>query len=310
MSSVLIGGALTPVDRAPIRALLRDHLRMSRIPHPAAVTSAGRAAVTLHAVDDDDEWTWSAAGDTGYLGIVFPVDDATAEIEGGSAADEDRAPLLLRHGTPLRVRWARGAAATLWLPREALEDLGLDVDRVTSRPLLTTPALAARSYVTTVASMRPTLSVVEALVMERTLADIAFAVLFSSGEREVVSAARMSTFARVRLHFESRYTDPQFSVSAAASELHITSRHLLRLFEKRGTSPSAYLRSLRVEFARALLDVRGDSGMMVQRIARQSGFASVRTMRRALAYGDCPGNRTGVEGSWVDPRSSTMNADL
>ncbi|WP_298871011.1 helix-turn-helix transcriptional regulator [uncultured Microbacterium sp.] len=272
------------MDRAPIRALLRDHLRMSRIPHPAGVTSAGRAAITLHAVDHGDLWLWSEAGDTGYIGIVFPVDEARAIVEGETPREGvDRTPVVLRHGYPMRLVWSRGAAATLWLPRAAVEDLGLDVERVPSRPSVTTAALAARAYVTTVAGMRPALSMVEAMVMERTLFDIAFALFFSAGEREVVAAARTSTFNRVRLLFESRFTDPRFSVAAAAAELHVSSRHLHRLFEKRGTSPSTYLRSLRVDFARALLEVRADSGMTVQGIARQSGFASERTMRRALA---------------------------
>lgn len=271
-------------DRAPIRALLRDHLRMTRIPHPAAVTSAGRTAITLHAVDHGDQWLWSEEGDTGYIGIVFPVDDAGATVQGDAPREgADRAPIVLRHGLPMRVAWTRGAAATLWLPGAALEDLGLDLERVACRPALTTAAMAARAYVRTIAGKRPSLSMVEAMVMERTLFDIAFALLFSAGEREVVAAARTSTFNRVRLLFESRFTDPRFCVASAAQELHMSSRHLHRLFEKRGTSPSSYLRSLRVDFARALLEVRADSGMTVQRIARQSGFASERTMRRALS---------------------------
>lgn len=271
-------------DRAPLRALLRDHLRMSRIPHPAAVTSAGRVSITLHAVDHDDQWIWSDRGDTGYVGIVFPVDDAAAVVGARSDGDaRDRSPIVLRHGRAMHVWWTRGAAATLWLPCAALGDMGLDVERVSERPALTTAASAARSYVTTVASMRPSLSTVEAMVMERILLDISFALLFSAGEREVVAAARTSTFNRVRLHFESRFTDAQFSVSTAAAELHMSVRHLHRLFDKRDTSPSAYLRGLRVDFARALLDVRAESGMTVRHIARQSGFASERTMRRALS---------------------------
>lgn len=270
--------------RAPVRAILREHLHMSRLPHPAAVVSPGRVSVTLHAVDNDDVWRWTGGDRFGYFGLVFPVDDAEASIDDVDDAPR-QSPVLLRHGRTMALRWSRGAAATVWIPNDAIDDLGVDIDRVPERPALTTSALAGRSYVTTVARVRPTLSALEALVLERTLIDIAFALFVAAGEHEVVATTRVSTYLRVRLHFESRFTDPTFSVRSAASEVHVSERHIERMFASRGLSPSAYLRALRVDFARALLDTRTQTGMTMQAIASQSGFASARTLRRALADG-------------------------
>lgn len=270
--------------RAPVRAILREHLHMSRLPHPAAVVSPGRVAITLHAVDDGDEWRWTGGDEFGHFGLVFPVDDAEVSIDDIDLAP-GQMPVLLRHGRTMALRWRRGAAATVWIPNDAIDDLGVDIARVPERPALTTSALAGRSYVRTIASVRPSLSALEALVLERTLIDIAFALFVAAGERDVVATTRVSTYLRVRLHFESRFTDPDFSVRSAASEIHVSERHIERMFARRGSSPSAYLRSLRVDFARALLATRDETGMTMQAIAGQSGFASARSLRRALADG-------------------------
>jgi len=240
--------------------------------------------VTLHAVADDDEWEWTGGEEFGYFGVVFPVD--AAEVRVDDVDDElHQAPVLVRHGRSMTLRWSRGAAATVWIPTDAINDLGVDIDRVPERPALTSSALAGRSYITTIATVRPSLSALEALVLERTLLDIAFGLFVAAGEHEVVATTRVSTYLRVRLHFESRFTDPAFSVRSAASEVHVSERHIERMFASRGLSPSAYLRTLRVDFARALIAARAETGMTMQAIARQSGFASARTLRRVLAEG-------------------------
>lgn len=274
--------SLAGADRAPVRAILRDRLRMSRLSHPAAVISPGRAAIALHAVDDGDEWRWSGGDEFGHFGLVFPIDDAEVGVDDGDSPFS-QTPVLLRSGRTMTLRWRRGAAVTVWIPEDAIGDLGVDIARVPERPALTTSALAGRAYIATIASVRPSLSAVEALVLERTLIDIAFAMFVAAGEREVVARARVSTYLRVRLHFEARFTDPTFSVRSAASEIHVSERHIERLFARRGLAPSAYLRGLRIDFARALIATREETGMTMRAVASQSGFASARSLRRALA---------------------------
>lgn len=280
--------AQTPRNRAsapPLRALLHAGLQTSGSPHPVTAIAAGRASVTLHAIDDGDEWEWDPDERTGYFGVVFPVDDARGSIPCDDSAEQDpRAPILLRPcGGRARLRWTRGGAATVWLPTTTIGELGVDLALVQDRPALTTAALAARSYVTTVATTRPGLGVVEELVMERALIDMTAGVFFASGEHHVIAANRVSTFTRARLLFESRFSDAAFGVRGAAEELHLSERHLERLFRSQGMSPSSYLRSLRTDYAQVLLASRHETGMTMRIIADLSGFGSVRSLRRALS---------------------------
>jgi transcriptional regulator GlxA family with amidase domain len=69
-----------------------------------------------------------------------------------------------------------------------------------------------------------------------------------------------------------------WSVADLARAAHVSQRHLSRLFsEHAGTTVLEYQQSLRVASAQRLLS---QSGFTIERVAEESGFASVRDFRR------------------------------
>jgi transcriptional regulator GlxA family with amidase domain len=70
------------------------------------------------------------------------------------------------------------------------------------------------------------------------------------------------------------------SVSALAQRAHMSPRKFARAFAREvGTTPAAYVEEARVERARIALE---DSTAPVEVVARQCGFGTVETMRRAF----------------------------
>ncbi|MEU1294138.1 MULTISPECIES: GlxA family transcriptional regulator [unclassified Streptomyces] len=69
-------------------------------------------------------------------------------------------------------------------------------------------------------------------------------------------------------------------LASLAAEAGLSTRHLRRLFrEKVGTTPGRFVESVRVEAARALLEAGDDT---VEQVARQAGFGSSESLRRAF----------------------------
>ena len=70
------------------------------------------------------------------------------------------------------------------------------------------------------------------------------------------------------------------SVPALADRVHMSPRNFARAFRREvGMTPAAYVESIRVERARIALD---SSAAPVEQIARDCGFGTVETMRRAF----------------------------
>lgn len=70
------------------------------------------------------------------------------------------------------------------------------------------------------------------------------------------------------------------SVEGLARRMSMSPRHFARLFRARlGTSPGAYVRSLRVECARRRI---GEGATRLKQVARESGFADEQSLRRSF----------------------------
>jgi transcriptional regulator GlxA family with amidase domain len=74
--------------------------------------------------------------------------------------------------------------------------------------------------------------------------------------------------------------DADLSVPALAARAHMSERNFARAFRRElGLTPAAYVEIARVEAARIALE---STAMAVDAVARQSGFGTVETMRRAF----------------------------
>jgi transcriptional regulator GlxA family with amidase domain len=80
---------------------------------------------------------------------------------------------------------------------------------------------------------------------------------------------------------EAIKADPagEHTVASLAGTAHVSSRHLTRLFhEELATTPARYIRDIRLDTAKALLD----AGHSVTDVAGRSGFGNPETLRRAF----------------------------
>lgn len=87
---------------------------------------------------------------------------------------------------------------------------------------------------------------------------------------------------RIRALMESVVVDPasEHTVDSMAARLHVSARHLSRLFnEELGITPARWLEQVRVDAARPLLL----DGHPVTRVAQLTGFGSDEALRRAFA---------------------------
>ncbi|MFJ2503709.1 helix-turn-helix domain-containing protein [Microbacterium sp. NPDC087592] len=91
-------------------------------------------------------------------------------------------------------------------------------------------------------------------------------------------------YQRAQAVIERDAIKPEFRVADLAAELRVSEVYLRRVFSRAGTTPLKAIRDARVRNARLHLHTRPTpSRAELQRIARASGFSSVRHMRESLA---------------------------
>lgn len=86
----------------------------------------------------------------------------------------------------------------------------------------------------------------------------------------------------LRAALDALHADPSadHSLTALSGRVSVSARHVTRLFaQELGTTPAAYVESVRVEAARRLLE----EGHTVAAAARRSGFGSDETLRRTFS---------------------------
>ncbi|WP_424464103.1 hypothetical protein [Pseudoclavibacter helvolus] len=91
---------------------------------------------------------------------------------------------------------------------------------------------------------------------------------------------------RASRHLERNAKDITFDVSKLARELGVSAATLYRAYEESSMTPASQLRRIRARHARMLLESggrqRSSNTQDLRQIAQESGFGSVRAMRRAL----------------------------
>jgi transcriptional regulator GlxA family with amidase domain len=96
------------------------------------------------------------------------------------------------------------------------------------------------------------------------------------------TSARFVRNDQLRLVLDSIALEPagDHSLEAMAARANFSARHLARLFDEQvGMTPARYVERVRIEAARTMLET-GDEALAV--VAKQSGFRSQETMRRAF----------------------------
>lgn len=183
---------------------------------------------------------------------------------------------------------------TIKLDRSRLQPLLTNLDDALMRPIhQESKALRLlKSYVGSFREEQPTGAELEHAVVTHICDLIALAIGTDRDARELargrgLSAARLDAAKRLIL---KNLSDQHFSVANAALAQGVTPRYVQMLFEREGTTFSAYLLERRLAWAQRRLSDPSQADRQIGTIALDAGFGDLSYFNRAFrrAYGETP----------------------
>lgn len=150
---------------------------------------------------------------------------------------------------------------------------------------------AAREHLADVFPALPQLTPAAAFFAEQSFVSLLAAIYCESIAKEDADFEHggLDRWQQLAAFVEANLSDTELSVEVIARELRISKRLIHRLFEARNTQYSAYLRTRRLERARAELSNGRLGGLSVGEIAFRSGFADPSHFNRCFRqHFGCP----------------------
>jgi len=116
---------------------------------------------------------------------------------------------------------------------------------------------------------------------------------------------------RAKQDIERRFADPSLDADSVARSVHVSTKHLQRLFASRGTTVTRYIWQFRLEQADRLLRKSVLAHQPVQEIAWRCGFSSASHFNRAFRerFGMTPGDVRRSQADCDAMRTSTFAGD-
>lgn len=238
------------------------------------------AAVSAHRVRSP-AWRWTAHhAERPLTAIVFASEGG---LTLGQIAPARRGGVLLHHSHNAVLRWTADALATVvWLDTESVVETSVPPAQQPVMLPRTALATGLHGFAESLAQRPEVQTRVSDYVVERLLVEMAYGVLLEHRETDVAGAQSVRPMHRARMLMLLNRADAEYGMQDLARDLHVSTRHLQRLFAKEGTSPAAELRNVRAELALSLLrDPQYDS-LTTSQIAAHAGFMNAAAMRRGL----------------------------
>jgi transcriptional regulator GlxA family with amidase domain len=85
-----------------------------------------------------------------------------------------------------------------------------------------------------------------------------------------------------------RRSEPDFGVAELAREMHMSTRHVQRVFALEHSSPADELRGMRLDLAQELLGDPAYDVLSISDVAGHAGFKTAAAMRRAFVSRELP----------------------
>lgn len=273
------------IDAARVRRLL-GHRRE----HPITVRRHGGALVTRLVLHDGDRWTWrEQPAPDAVAGLLFSDAALRVGLDSGERALADGAGVFLHPYRPATIDAEGGADVTgLWLPWSAL----LEVESRARTPGSILPSSPLTSgvpaFLLSLLEQHDESPPYTEHLLEGMLIEMAFAALMDAVPEAVPGSRDGRVVDLARSVMRTHCAEPGFGVAELAAELHMSARHLQRLFAAEHSAPADELRGMRVALVTELLDAPEHGGLSIAEIARCAGFRSAAALRRALAARGLP----------------------
>lgn len=270
-----------------LRRTLVAHLGPDPTSHGlTAVQEYRNVIVSAHRMRTSD-WRWVArTSGRATTAIMFCSEGSLAF---GDSAPRQGTGLLVNSTHDATLLWSQGALATIiWLTMDGV--VGSSV-RTSPHPFVLPPTSLAAGMHAFAASLvhhpDARMGVSDGLT-ERLLVEMAYGVLLEYRATDAAPHLAARTVRRARMLMVRNRADPQYGARDLAHDLHVSPRHLQRLFAREGTSPMSELRGLRAELALSLLRDPQYHALTIEQIATQAGFTNSAAMRRGLTAVGAP----------------------
>jgi AraC-like DNA-binding protein len=264
-----------------LRRALAAHLGPDATGHGLISTQEYRTAhVSAHRVRTS-AWRWNAhPADRPLTAVVFASEGGLALAD---AAPARRTGVLLHNSHSAVLRWTADALATVvWLDTDSVIDAS--VPPALEPVALPRTALASglHGFAESLVQRPEVQTRVSDYVVERLLVEMAYGVLLEHRETDAAGFHAVRPMHRARMLMLLNRADADYGLQELARDLHVSTRHLQRLFAKEGTSPAAELRNVRAELALSLLRDPQYDALTTSQIAAHAGFTNAAAMRRGL----------------------------
>lgn len=259
--------------------------------HPVAARRHRNVLATRYALDVRDEWEWSAQSqvDDGIAGLAFA--DAPMMIVsdlGEQVLAAGEIAFLHPHRETKVEALALGLGVCVCVPWDALREIE-DGVQPPEQIIASTPLTAGLvAFVTSLLTQQQPPTLYTDYLVERIVIEMTFGVLLESVPRTIVGARDARPINRARTLMLLRRAEPEFGIAALAQELHMSTRHVQRVFAAEGSSPAEELRRMRLDLARELLGDPDYDPLSIGEVAAHAGFKTAAAMRRAFAARDMP----------------------
>lgn len=121
------------------------------------------------------------------------------------------------------------------------------------------------------------------LLLEALTGVIMASLLDATGQSAGLTPHQAAIIQRASEVIEHRHTDPDFDVTALAEELHLSVRHLRRVYANAEQTPRGAIEARRVMTAQSILSVNpGWYRRSKEEVARAAGFSSIEQMDAAF----------------------------
>lgn len=252
----------------------------------AAMCRHRSTLTTSYVFDEDMRWTWrrQPPGRDALAGLVFI--DVPISVDGdlGEERAEPGSAVFLHPHRDLRLSAdVGGSSIGVWLPWDSL----LEVETGVQSPgqvLAPTPlTVGLRAFLTSLLMQLSDATPYTDYLVERVLAEMAFGALLESVPKNVAGAREDRPIDRARSLMLMRRAEGDFGVAELAQEMHMSTRHLQRMFAAENSSPADELRGMRIDLANELLGDPAYDSLSIGEIAMHAGLRTPSALRRAFA---------------------------
>lgn len=220
------------------------------------------------------------------ISFVFLRDGSISTFSNGQWSDLLSTLIVVPDGVRAWARLSgKWQVSLLRVPREVLEpfvnEIPTEITALARRSLLDR---SVENFVGSLLEERGEPTPIEAYAVEQLLTEMAGAVLLDrmSGSWSQVDKPNTMLLNEAMAIIAQQCQDPEFGPGRVASEVNVSLRRVQAVFADAGTSAATEIRRRRSRVAHGILQNSRYDVLSIEQVAKQSGFGTAMSMRRAL----------------------------